>query len=757
METCKPMTQLYAEVALFSALEKTLHYLVPSALRDRVQPGLRVLVPLGKRKAMGLVVKVATAPPKLTEPIVYRPLLAALDETPAIPEELLTLCTWIAKYYLHPLGEVLQLAVPANVRKDRSSCSPTTVRASRRTTRIRLIAQPREKLKRSKHLTALIELLEQQGGAAPLELLRKNLNHTGYWIRRLETLGCLEIESAEEAPALENAKLLPAAVAPEPSPDQQQVLEAIYQHLREPSFKVFVVFGVTGSGKSEIYLRLVEDVLQRQKGALVLVPEIALTLQLEALFQQRFGSQLAIWHSGLTPRAREEQWQDLLHGNRKVLLGARSAVLMPVADLGLIVVDEEHDSSYKQDDHLRYQARDVALMRAQMLNIPVVLGSATPSLQSIHHARAGRYTLLSLPRRIHDRPLPDLQVIDMRREKRNHRILSRDLQEALAETFRAGQQALLFLNRRGFATFALCNVCGEVLQCTNCSVSLTYHEKKGLLCCHYCGLQKKLPERCPVCDHAALILHGFGTERIEKEVKKLLPEARVLRIDRDTVSGPRSIAERLDAVKEHQVDVLIGTQMLTKGHDFPHITLVGIVNADTALQIADFRAGETTVQLLIQVAGRAGRGDKAGRVLLQTYNPSHYTIESVVRMEYVGFCEKELESRDQLQYPPFVRLLRLLVTSTHEALTQQAAYELAILCREVGGELRSQEHHLAILGPSPAPLTKLKNRFRWHLFVKAWTSQALQQFTEAVLERSQGSAILRRVQLAIDRDPTMVM
>lgn len=744
-------------MALFSALDKNLHYLVPPALHDRVLPGVRVLVPLGKHKAMGLAVRLAAAPPELAQPIVYRPLLAVLDETPAVPEELLTLCAWIARYYLHPLGEVLQLAVPANARRERSPRSPTTGRGGGQISRIRLIAQPAAKLRRSKHLAALLELLEQQGGTAPLEVLRKGLGNASYWIKRLETLGCLERDTAAEAPMPEDAALLTTAAAPEPSTDQSQVLDAIYPLLLEPSFRVFVLFGVTGSGKSEVYLRLVEDALARRKGALVLVPEIALTFQLEALFRQRFGSQLAIWHSGLTPRAREEQWQDLLHGRKKVLLGARSAVLMPVADLGLIVVDEEHDSSYKQDDHLRYQARDVALMRARMRNIPIVLGSATPSLQSIHHARAGRYTLLSLPRRIHDRPLPDLEVIDMRRENRRHRILSRALQEALTETFQAGRQALLFLNRRGFATFALCNVCGEVLQCENCSVSLTYHEKKGVLCCHYCGLQRRLPERCPVCDHAALILHGFGTERIEKEVNKLLPEARVLRIDRDTAAGPRSIAERLAAVRAHQVDVLIGTQMLTKGHDFPNITLVGIVNADTALQIADFRAGETTVQLLMQVAGRAGRGDQSGRVLLQTYNPSHYTIESVVNMAYLSFCEQELASREQLQYPPFARLLRLLVTSPHEELTQQAARELADLCRDVGGELRSQEHHLAILGPSPAPLTKLKNRFRWHLFVKAWTSQALQQFAEAILERSRDSAILRRVQLAVDRDPTMVM
>lgn len=757
MESGESIGGSYAEVALFNALDKTLHYLVPPALQERVRPGVRVLVPVGKRKAMGLVVHLAAEPPALAGPVVFRPVLAAFDETPAIPPELLTLCSWLARYYLHPLGEVLQLAVPAGARKDRQTESGTSRRPSRQIARVHLIAPPPEKLRKSQHLSALLALLDREGGSAPRSLLQQHLKNVGYWLRRLEDLECLEVETAEDPCPEGCPPPSPVAASFDLSADQEQVLNTIRPHLIKPAFKAFVLHGVTGSGKSEIYLRLIESALQQDLGALILVPEIALTFQLEAIFRRRFGPHLAIWHSGLSPRAREAQWHDLLTGRRRVLLGARSAVLMPLAGLGLIVVDEEHDSSYKQDDHLRYQARDVALMRAQMMNIPVVLGSATPSLQSIYHARTGRYTLLSLPRRIHDRPLPDLEIIDMRRESRRQRILSRSLQEALASTVKDGQQALLFLNRRGFATFALCNVCGEVLLCENCSVSFTYHEKKGLLCCHYCGLEKKLPERCPVCDHPALILHGFGTERIEKEVKKLLPEARVLRIDRDTVAGPRTIAERLEAVRQQQVDILIGTQMLTKGHDFPNLTLVGIVNADTALQIADFRAGETTVQLLMQVAGRAGRGEKPGRVLLQTYNPSHYTIQSVVRMDYLGFCEEELASREQLQYPPYARMLRLLVTSPEEPLTAQAAHALAALCREVAGELRLQEQHLAILGPSPAPLSKLKNRFRWHLLVKAWTSQTLQQFTESVKERSRHSPLLRRVQLAIDRDPIMVL
>jgi primosomal protein N' (replication factor Y) (superfamily II helicase) len=815
------MPELFAEVAVFAALDKTLHYQVPSSLREQVRSGVRVLVPLGKRNALGLIVKLDLAPPGLSEKVIFRPLLAVFDHAPVVPEHLINLCTWISKYYFYPLGGVLQLAMPAKARtlpevyfrlttrtgrtignpgasalldllaqKPEISAkevkrklgyekslrielqnlehdgtleriyrfdapAPTPRKAGRGS--LHLVAHPSAEVMKNRNVADLIGILEDLGGTATRDALRKRMKNAAYYINKLAKLDCIEFEAPEEETSTECEQPLLAIPSPEPSPDQQSVLDAVQGHIPAPSFQAFLLFGVTGSGKSEIYLRLAEAALQHGKGVLILAPEIALTFQLEALFRNRFGSQLAMWHSGLSTPVREAQWHDILKGRKKVVLGARSAIFMPVSDLGLIVIDEEHDSSYKQDDHLRYQARDVALMRAQLLEIPIVLGSATPSLQSLFHGQANRYRQLTLPRRIHDRPLPDLEVIDMRKEKRRNRILSEALKDALAETLEMGQQALLFLNRRGFATFVLCNSCGHVLQCTNCSVSLTYHDRNESVCCHYCGAEKKLPAHCPVCEHAALILHGFGTERIEKEVKKLLPEAQILRIDRDTASEPRFLAECLDAIRAHRANVLIGTQMLTKGHDFPNITLVGVVNADTSLQIADFRAGETTVQLLMQVAGRAGRGDRPGRVILQTYNPSHYTIQSVLHMDYLGFCGKELESRERLQYPPFVRMLRFLVTSPGEELTRQAAHELAGLSRSVAREFQSQNRYMAIIGPSPAPLVKLKNRFRWHIYVKTWMNQDLQQFTEAVLEQRMKHPLLRRVQLAVDRDPTMVM
>jgi primosomal protein N' (replication factor Y) (superfamily II helicase) len=815
------MPEFFAEVAVFTALDKTLHYRVPSCFLEQVRNGVRVLVPLGRRNALGLIVKLDPSPHGLSETITFRPLIAVLDSAPVVPEALLDLCIWISKYYLYPLGEVLQLALPAKARtlpevyfrftaktegamrnpngsalldllSQRTETSAKEVKrklgyekslqielqnlehegiierlyrfdplrpAARKAKHVRLhlVAHPAAELKKSRNMADLIAILERLGGTTTRRVLSERIKNASYYIQKLVKMGCIALEAPEEATDTDCGRLLPATDARVLTPDQQSVVDAIRTHILSPSFQTFLLFGVTGSGKSEIYLRLAETAIRRGKGVLILAPEIALTLQLETLFRNRFGSQLAIWHSGVSSRERDAQWHDILNGKKNVILGARSAIFMPVNELGLIVVDEEHDSSYKQDDHLRYQARDVALMRAQILKIPIVLGSATPSLQSLFHAQAKRYRQLELPRRIHDRPLPDLEVIDMRRESRRNRILSKTLQEALAATLEAGQQALLFLNRRGFATFVLCNACGDVLLCENCSVSLTYHDKKESMCCHYCGAEKKLPAHCPICGQAALILHGFGTERIEREVKKLLPQAQILRIDRDTASEPRYLAECLEAIREQRANVIIGTQMVTKGHDFPNITLVGVVNADTSLQIADFRAGETTVQLLMQVAGRAGRGDQPGRVILQTYNPSHYTILSVLHMDYLGFCRKELESRERLQYPPFARLLRFLITSTREELTRQASHEFAGLCRAVASGFRSQNQYLAILGPSPAPLVKLKNRFRWHIYIKAWTNQDLQEFTETVLEQSRTYPILRRAQLAIDRDPTMVM
>jgi primosomal protein N' (replication factor Y) (superfamily II helicase) len=810
------VAECFAEVAVFSALDKSLCYSVPQELQNRVCEGVRALVPLGRREVSGLIVGLLPAPPDMAAAVAVKPLLGVLDSQPVAPHELIELCRWISKYYFYPFGEVLQTALPSAIQATPRAFyrltelgreaiknghesellglfshasqlleadvlgrahSPKkikhglkdlekqalierffrwqTVRAHPKTIKmVRLVGLPSpEELGKNDNLRRLTEDLVRAEGLLPMRCLRHNIKNADYWIRKLQHDGILCLEDVEEVRESHHAQLLPTLPPPVLTAEQAEAMDAVVPCILEPRFKPFVLFGVTGSGKTEIYLRLIEKVIEENRSGLVLVPEIALSTQMEAVFRQRFGSMLAIWHSGLPMGARYDQWREVLTGRRKIVLGVRSAVFMPLNDLGLIIVDEEHDSSYKQDDHLRYNARDVALVRAQMLKIPIVLGSATPSLQSVHHCRLNRYQMLDLPSRVFDRPMPGLKVVDMRRESSRSRIISLASQEALVETFKNGQQALVFLNRRGFAVFFLCRSCGHVPHCTHCSVSLTYHQKDQRLRCHYCGWERPVPEVCPACDHASLFPHGFGTERVEEEVKRLLPEARIVRIDRDTVSHSSRMVESLNAVRHDRADILIGTQMIAKGHDFPNITLVVVVNADTSLQVPDLRAGETTVQLLMQVAGRAGRGDKPGRVILQTYNPAHYTIESVLKMEYLPFCERELESREKLQYPPFTKLLRLLVTASDERKTEDAARQLAVLCRRLAEQFRVEGQHLAILGPSAAPLARLNNRFRWHVFVKAWTNQDLQQYTAAVLSESKNSAALRRVQLTVDRDP----
>ncbi|MDA8305303.1 MAG: primosomal protein N' [Deltaproteobacteria bacterium] len=679
---------LFAEVAIMgTALDKSLHYSVPDRLAGNLLPGSRVIVELGRRSAAGIVLSIGSAIPELPESITIRPIRDSIDELPAIPPDLLTLCLWLSRYYFYPLGEVFDLVIPFGVSEPITSVRRRGKgRASRRT-------DPEE---------------------------RQNLK-----------AGVFELTG-----------------------DQAAALQQTLPFVETPSFQPFVLYGVTGSGKTEVYMRLVEKAAESGNGAILLVPEIGISAQMESIFRERFGNRLCVWHSALSEGERKRSWADIRSGAKKIVLGARSAVLTPVQNLGLIIVDEEHDSSYKQEDHLRYNARDVALMRGKIVGGPVIMGSATPSIQTVHRCAEKRYRLISMPARILNRSLPELEVVDMKREGGRRGIFSFRLREAIGETMRSGQQALLFLNRRGYSKYYLCNTCGHALECESCSVTLTYHKGDDRLRCHFCGWETHLPERCPVCGHAALFPRGFGTEKVEKEVKKLFPEARLVRVDRDTMNTRRRLVSALGEVRSGEADILLGTQMVSKGHDFPNMTLVGVINADAGLQAPDFRAGETLVQLLIQVAGRAGRGEEPGRVILQTYNPDHFTIESALRLDYDGFCREELKSREKLQYPPFSRLLKLLVTSADEGATVAGARLLTAICREKAEDFRKAGGNVAVLGPSPAAFVKLKNRFRWQLFIKTWTSPDMQDFVQGVLDAVKGDPALRAVQITVDRDPS---
>lgn len=612
---------------------------------------------------------------------------------------------------------------------------------------------PEKRLSASPHLRRFVRVLRDSGGACPLSDLRRQVPQASYWVRKLAAEGFIALEEREVLRESSMAQELEPSPPYELTPEQKAAMEAMEGAVLSPSFKPFVLYGVTGSGKTEIYLRLVEATVRLGRTALVLVPEIALSTQLEGLFRARFGESLAVWHSALASGVRDDQWRKMTSGRTAVILGVRSAVLSPVKNLGLIIVDEEHDSSYKQEERLRYHARDVAVMRARIANVPVILGSATPSLQSFHHACSGRYALVTLFKRVEDRPLPRINIVDMRRHRGPFRVISPELHKALEETLEDDGQAMLFLNRRGFASFFLCRTCGAVLQCPHCAVSLTYHQSLQRVLCHYCGHEEPVPGTCPLCAKGVMIPFGFGTERVEEELRQKFPHVKTLRVDRDAMTSPAKLVRTLDAFRSRKAHVMVGTQMITKGHDFPNVTLVGVINADTSLQISDFRSGETTAQLLMQVAGRAGRGEKPGRVVIQTYNPHHYVIQAAAALDYDHFCKHELTTRRTLQYPPFTRMARLLVTGPQQTTTAQAAAELGRVARETKIALESQGISLAVLGPAPAPIQKLKNRFRYNLYVKAWRAEDLQAFLEKTLLGVSKTADFQGVRVAVDRDP----
>jgi primosomal protein N' (replication factor Y) len=507
-----------------------------------------------------------------------------------------------------------------------------------------------------------------------------------------------------------------ASPAPTPTIEQDAAIRAVLAEMGAPASerKAVLLHGVTGSGKTEVYLAAIDAALRGKRGAILIVPEIALTAQTIDIVTGRFGSQVALLHSRLGAGERYDEWARVADGSATVAVGARSGVFAPVRDLGLIVLDEEHEQSYKQDSTPRYHARDVAIERARRSDATVVLGSATPSLETYHAALSGAHRLVTLGARVGGRRLPEVTVVDMRQEfAAGPCLFSRPLREGMQARLDAHEQMVLFLNRRGYSQFVLCRDCGYVARCSQCSVSLTFHSEQRLLRCHHCGASERPPEACPHCRGLRLRGFGLGTERIEQEVLRLFPEARVARMDRDTTTRKGSHGSIVHRVRSGEADVLIGTQMVAKGLDFPNVTLVGVVSADTGLHIADFRAAERTFQLLAQVSGRSGRGDRPGQVVIQTFSPDHYAVVCAAQQDYAAFYEKEIAQRRELSYPPFGTLANIVATHAEEHLAQAAAQRAAVALRQIG------DADLQVLGPAPAPLARLKGRFRWHVVVRA--------------------------------------
>ncbi len=550
---------------------------------------------------------------------------------------------------------------------------------------------------------------------------------------------------------------VPQATKPfPPTPDQQKVFEAVVPGIEKRIFQPFLLHGVTGSGKTEVYLQLIERVMAQDRQAIVLVPEISLTPQFVGHFRRRLGDQLTVLHSGLNEQERYDQWWRIKRGEVPLVIGARSAIFAPFRDLGMVIVDEEQETSYKQEGRFPYHARSLALMRAKLCHATVILGSATPALESYANAHLGRWGYLSMPKRILDRPMPSVEVIDLRKTpERLGGMISPTLLEALTENLAKGDQSILFLNRRGYHTTVVCPNCGMTFRCKHCSINLTHHRAQSVLLCHYCGYAERYPTCCPSCSHRHLENTGWGTEKVQELLQHLLPSARIDRMDRDTTSRKGTLEDLVERFGHRQIDILIGTQMIAKGHDFPGVTLVGVLLADQGLSMPDFRSAERTFQLLVQVAGRAGRGSTPGRVLIQTFNPEHPSLFYALQQDYQGFYRCEVPFRREAGYPPYGFLVGVRFEGTSAQETEEIACEVGQALRQ---KLKTgQFPRVELLGPAPAALERIKNRFRWQLLLKAPERRLLHALTWALVREILAGLPRTEVKILIDTDPVQVL
>ena len=587
--------------------------------------------------------------------------------------------------------------------------------------------------------------------------LRKEFRTISAYLPRLTQKGLVKIDRQEKYRDPFAGEHCEPDTLPDLTSDQREALSKIEKATAGGGFKSFLLHGITGSGKTEVYMRLIRRVIEERKEAIVLVPEISLTPQLIDRFRRRFDPSIAVLHSGLSPGERYDQWRQILRGEVRIAIGARSAIFAPFRRLGVIIVDEEHEPSFKQEEKLKYNARDLAVMRAKMNQAILILGSATPSVESFFNTQTKKFRYLHLPQRVESRPLPAVDIVDMRLEKQGGRspVFSSKLREALINNTEKGRQSLIFLNRRGFANFVLCRDCGWTSRCPNCSVTLTYHTVGRTLQCHHCGFVTPTPTECPQCQGYSLYPIGIGTQKIEEETLKVLPSARVARMDRDTTTRKGAYTRIVRAMESGEIDVLIGTQMIVKGHDFPNITLVGVICADTVLNFPDFRASERTFQLLTQAGGRAGRGDLTGRVIIQTYNPDHYSIERAKRHDFLTFYEDEIAFRKELKYPPFSRLANLRVSGNNREPVERFVKRLGMTGAKIRMTDKAYKNHLDLLGPCRAPLAKVKGRYRWHLLIKSGRTEALHRFLGELLDKTEMEST--GIQLEVDIDPITLM
>jgi primosomal protein N' (replication factor Y) len=805
------------EVAVALPVHGTFTYLAPGHLEPLAVVGRRVLIPFGNRRVTGYVLGNA----EIQEDREIKDILDVMDDGPLFTPDLVSFFRWTAAYYHHPIGEVIRSALPGGLNLyeytvisiDKHQC-PLPPRASLTDSEKAILdclskgsctlSQLSAQLNRPVS-GALIQTMERCGW-----ITRKKELRGGRIRPRTETIVRLvsgempgkritvqrrllldRLMKTPEMPMSALKACLPSArsilnlmqrdgfvafeersvyrdpfgdaVMPDTPPvlnaEQRHAVDRIIENLQN-DFGVFLLEGVTGSGKTEVYLQAADRALAAGRNVMILVPEIAIIAQTERRFRARFGNRVALLHSGLSAGERLDQWHRALTGDAKIVVGARSAVFAPFDRIGLIVVDEEHDPSYKQDTGLRYNARDLAIIRGRMNSCPVALGSATPSIQSMYHADEQRYTRLILSRRIADRPLPTVDIIDLR-QIRDHRgmgkYLTPALLKAVQDTLARKEQSLLFLNRRGFSSYPVCMSCGAPLKCRHCDITLTLHQKANAYRCHYCAHSRPSSSACDRCGSTRIWHMGLGTEKVESYLKERFPEARIDRMDRDTMNRRGRLVSVLKALRRREIDILVGTQMVAKGHDFPHITLVGIVCADLSLSFPDFRSGERTFQLLAQVAGRAGRGDQPGRVILQTYNPDHFSIQAARDQNVRQFFDQEATFRRALGYPPFSRMAQIRISSRdihRGAAATKRVGERGRLLLNGSPDYRST---LRLLGPLEAPLTKIAGRHRWQMLIISARSDRLHRFIDALMADDALTRGGGDVRLSVDIDPVFMM
>jgi primosomal protein N' (replication factor Y) len=804
------------EVAVDLPVHATFTYEVPADLIHHIAIGQRVLVPFGRRRVTGYIIRMGCPAPQMA----LKPIIELLDDEPLFPIAMLAFFQWIAGYYIHPLGEVIQAALPSGINL------ADQVRYALTETGRQALADPNAPAE----ATALAQCLTQ--GPGPLAALKRAAGPQFSpsvlavwvkkgWLERQHTLaggrtrpktlrfvvpnpvfhgpdqlsasrrsiwdalmanGPMAISDlktvwptaaslvsamAKDGQVLVQEQVvyrdpLGTPITPDQAPaltvEQRQAVAALEGAL-DKGFQTFLLAGVTGSGKTEIYLHLAAKALQRGLSVLVLVPEIALISQTERAFRARFGETVALLHSGLSDGERFDQWHRIRRQEAAIAVGARSAIFAPFAEIGLIIVDEEHDDSYKQEGALRYNARDMAVVRGQQLGSVVILGSATPSLQSAYNAQNGKFCRINLHERVVGRTMPQIHVEDLtaiREEQGMRRYLTPALLSAMQETLARKEQVLIFLNRRGFANTLVCATCGQAQRCEHCDISLTYHQRHNAYLCHYCGYSRAAITRCGRCGSEHIQRLGLGTERLEGEIQKRFPGAQVARMDRDTTRHRGALVKLLKGLRERKIDILIGTQMVAKGHDYPHITLVGIICADLSLSLPDFRAGERTFQLLAQVAGRAGRGQTPGRVILQTYNPLHFSITAAREQDFDAFYRQEIEFRKALGYPPITRMIQLRINGRQKAQVADYARQMGERCRH----LLSQQHSpspMEVLGPIEAPLTRIAGQYRWQILIKGHHSNALHAYVRQLLFGPDGMAGKGGISVSVDVDPVFLM